>query len=38
MHAQAAETAIKAFIKEILERLEQAAGVAKAARPVCASR
>jgi hypothetical protein len=30
MDAQAAETAIKAFIKDILEQFEQAAGVAKA--------
>jgi hypothetical protein len=30
MDAQAAETAIKAFIKDILERFERAVGVAKA--------
>jgi hypothetical protein len=30
MDAQAAEIAIKAFIKDILEQFEQAAGVAKA--------
>jgi hypothetical protein len=31
MDPQVAETAIKAFIKEILDRLDQAAGLAKAA-------